>query len=232
MQLNQSNLATPAQVLQSFGQQIQRGRLAHNLTQKALAEKSGVAYSTLRKIETKGTGSMADYVGLWVALGLPVAPVFSAPPSTSFAGASFTTPIVLRQRARRQAALDTGTAVAVATTSPQVPSTPPMQAETPPHRLGLDFPYDWSNTAMPDETLIAKVLQRARFNDVSKVFAHFGVAKVEQVAQAHGLDLQAGVLGALMPGIRRGEALAGHTRGVDVRGVDVRADSANHHVQA
>lgn len=83
-----------------------------------------------------------------------------------------------------------------------------MQAEAPPNRLGLDFPYDWSNAAMPDETLIAKVLQRARFNDVSKVFAHFGVAKVEQVAQAHGLDLQAGVLGALMPGIRRGVQLA------------------------
>ena len=61
---------------------------------------------------------------------------------------------------------------------------------------------------MPAELVCFSEPYRARFNDVSKVFAHFGVARVEQVAQAHGLDLQAGVLGALMPGIRRGVQLA------------------------
>ena len=210
MPFNQVGLPAFAQVLKNFGQQVQRQRLAQNLTQKALAEKSGVAYSTLRKIEASGTGSMGDYVGLWAALGLVIAPVFSTPPAT---------PHVQRQRARRNAAIDTaigitkgtGTAAAaaeIATPSPQVQNTAPLQAVPSPHRLGLDFPYDWSNAAMPDETLIAKVLQRARFHDVSKVFAHFGRAKVEQVAQDHGIDLQSGVLGSLMPGIRGGEALA------------------------
>ena len=200
MPFNQVGLPAFAQVLKNFGQQVQRQRLAQNLTQKALAEKSGVAYSTLRKIEASGTGSMGDYVGLWAALGLVVAPVFSTPPAT---------PHVQRQRARRNAASGTAAIAAeIATPSPQVQNAAPLQTEPPPHRLGLDFPYDWSNAAMPDETLIAKVLQRAGFHDVSKVFAHFGRPKVEQVAREYGIDLQSGVLGSLMPGIRRGEQLA------------------------
>ena len=200
MQFKQVDLSASIQVLKNFGQQIQRQRLAQNLTQKALAEKSGVAYSTLRKIEASGTGSMGDYVGLWAALELVVAPVFSTPPAT---------PQVQRQRARRHSASGTAAIAAeIATPSPQVQNAAPLQTEPPPHRLGLDFPYDWSNAAMPDETLIAKVLQRARFHDVSKVFAHFGRPKVEQVAREYGIDLQSGVLGSLMPGIRRGEQLA------------------------
>lgn len=48
---------------------IKAHRLSQNLSQKNLAEKSGVAYSTLRKIESTGEGSMSDYLSLLISLG-------------------------------------------------------------------------------------------------------------------------------------------------------------------
>jgi hypothetical protein len=48
------------------------------------------------------------------------------------------------------------------------------------------------------------VLDKARFMDVSRVFAYFGHERVKAVAQDFSIDLQQGVLGALMPGIERG----------------------------
>jgi hypothetical protein len=70
--------------------------------------------------------------------------------------------------------------------------------------LGLDFPYDWSNPAISDTALIGKVLDRARFMDVSRIFAHYGPAQVTQVAADLGIDLQSGVLGTLMPSLQLG----------------------------
>ena len=40
--------------------------------------------------------------------------------------------------------------------------------------------------------------------DVSKTFAHYGHQFVQKVAQDLGIDLTQGVLGSLMPGIKRG----------------------------
>ncbi len=40
--------------------------------------------------------------------------------------------------------------------------------------LGLSFPYDWSNSAMPDALLIDKVVERGLFEDLAKVAARFG----------------------------------------------------------
>ena len=71
-------------------------------------------------------------------------------------------------------------------------------------KLGLDFPYDWSNPAISDTALIGKVLDKARFMDVSKTFAHYGHMRVESAAADLGIDLTTGVLGSLMPGIQRG----------------------------
>lgn len=45
-------------------------------------------------------------------------------------------------------------------------------------RLNLEFPYDWSNPAMDESTLIALVLEKARFNDLLKVVHHFGISRI------------------------------------------------------
>lgn len=84
-----------------------------------------------------------------------------------------------------------------------MPPLPPAAAR-PSQKLGLDFPYDWSSPAISDTALIGKVLDRARFMDVSKTFAYFGHERVKQAAFDLNIDLTSGVLGSLMPGIQRG----------------------------
>ena len=44
--------------LATLGQHIAKERLKQNLTQLALAARAGVAYSTLRKIESTGQGAL------------------------------------------------------------------------------------------------------------------------------------------------------------------------------
>jgi putative transcriptional regulator len=52
------------------GSGVTAERLSQNITQRDLALRSGVAYSTLRKIERSGEGAMGDYVALLQALRL------------------------------------------------------------------------------------------------------------------------------------------------------------------
>ena len=171
----------------NFGHCIAQERLKQNLTQLVLATRAGVAYSTLRKIESTGQGSMGHYAAIWLALGqvdqLPFA-AMSAPLAQGLP----------RKRARTPRA---AAPILVATV-------PRLTAAHPSEKLGLDFPYDWSNPAISDTALIGKVLDRARFMDVSRTFAHYGHAQVEKVALDLGIDLSSGVLGGLMPGIKRG----------------------------
>ena len=81
-------------VLVALGQHVAQERLKQNLTQLALANRAGVAYSTLRKIESTGQGSMAHYADILLALGqlerLPFSTI-AAPPEQQQA---------LRKRAR------------------------------------------------------------------------------------------------------------------------------------
>ena len=172
--------------LAALGQHIAQERLKQNLTQLALATRAGVAYSTLRKIESTGQGGMAHYAAILLALGQLEQLSFSriaAQPELKHPS---------RQRAR---------APKVATK--RMP--PPQQAAVRlSQKLGLDFPYDWSNPAISDTALIGKVLDKARFMDVSKTFAHYGHTRVESAAADLGIDLTRGVLGSLMPGIKRG----------------------------
>lgn len=49
-------------------------------------------------------------------------------------------------------------------------------------RLGLSFPYDWSNPEIRDEALILNVLERGIFEDLCRICAHFGVQEVERQA--------------------------------------------------
>lgn len=42
--------------------------------------------------------------------------------------------------------------------------------------LDLSFPYDWSNSAMPDTLLIEKVVERGLFEDMTRIAIRFGIA--------------------------------------------------------
>jgi transcriptional regulator with XRE-family HTH domain len=42
--------------------------------------------------------------------------------------------------------------------------------------LDLSFPYDWSNSAMSNELLIDKVVERGLFEDMAKIAIRFGIA--------------------------------------------------------
>lgn len=179
----------------SLGQRIAQERLKQNLTQLALAAHAGVAYSTLRKIESTGQGGMGHYAAILRALGqaeqLPFAAI--SMPLSSPSGAP------LAHKSQRKRARTPKVAVATKTIAAPQPTALRLS-----EKLGLDFPYDWSNPAISDTALIGKVLDRARFMDVSKTFAHFGHARVESVAADLGIDLTSGVLGSLMAGIKRG----------------------------
>ena len=63
-------LKSIGKILQMLGERITEERLSQNITQHDLASRSGVAYSTLRKIESSGEGSMSNYVALLQALKL------------------------------------------------------------------------------------------------------------------------------------------------------------------
>ncbi len=178
--------------MQQIAQTIQLHRLDRNLTQRQLAERSGVAYSTLRKLESTGTGSLTDYVKLLQALQMntqlaalgcnDILP--SAPPMRRRA----------RTRSSAPSALESVEPITVTQTQPA--------SDLKSSRLGLSFPYDWSNPQIADDVLIAKVLDKARFEDVSRTTAHYGLPLVELVAQRFGIDLAGGPLGAILPSIR------------------------------
>jgi len=50
--------------------------------------------------------------------------------------------------------------------------------------LGLDFPYDWSNPDMNEDTFIHHVLEKSRFMDVLRLTRHYGLNRVETAALA------------------------------------------------
>lgn len=64
--LNQRN---PVVLAGEIGQRLKRLRLAKGWTQEELAERSGVAISTLKLLEAKGSGSLQRLIRITVALG-------------------------------------------------------------------------------------------------------------------------------------------------------------------
>lgn len=64
----------------------------------------------------------------------------------------------------------------VVATSLSLPSlcTPPVQPTRKSANLNLSFPYDWSNSSMPDSLLIDKVVERGLFEDMVKIAVCFG----------------------------------------------------------
>lgn len=57
-------------IAREIGQRLKRSRLAKGWTQEELAERSGVAVSTLKLLETSGNGSFQRLVRIAVVLGV------------------------------------------------------------------------------------------------------------------------------------------------------------------
>jgi hypothetical protein len=86
-----ANFSSPVAVQRKIGRQFQAKRLAQNLTQAALSEKSGVSLGTLRRFEQEGEISLKHLVLLAMSLNLaqeleglfrpePVKDLFVKPP--------------------------------------------------------------------------------------------------------------------------------------------------------
>lgn len=60
----------PVTLAKEVGHRLKRHRLAKGWTQEELAEKSGVAISTLKLLEAKGRGSFQRLISVAVALGV------------------------------------------------------------------------------------------------------------------------------------------------------------------
>jgi transcriptional regulator with XRE-family HTH domain len=184
--------------MQQLAQPIQLHRLDRNLTQRQLAERSGVAYSTLRKLESTGTGSLTDYVKLLQALQM----------NTQLAALGWNDAQSSAPPMRRRARTRSSTPIELESAGPITVTQSQPASNLKSARIGLSFPYDWSNPQIADEVLIAKVLDKARFDDVSRTTAHYGLPLVELVAQRFGIDLGAGPLGAILPSIRLAQVAA------------------------
>jgi transcriptional regulator with XRE-family HTH domain len=74
--------------------------------------------------------------------------------------------------------------------------------------LRLSFPYNWSNSAMPAESVIAAVLERGIFADVLEVARYYGMARVRQQFNPVQLDLPALTLQRMLGNIETGFATA------------------------
>lgn len=55
-------------------------------------------------------------------------------------------------------------------------------------RIGLSGAYDWSNPEIRDEVLIAKVLEKFRFEDVARLCFHYGLPRVRRVFREREYD--------------------------------------------
>ena len=62
------NNSDPASITQGLAGRVKRNRLDLNLTQKALAERSGVSFSSLRRFENSGEISLKSLVMIAIAL--------------------------------------------------------------------------------------------------------------------------------------------------------------------
>jgi transcriptional regulator with XRE-family HTH domain len=176
---------------------LKNHRLQMNLTQRELSAKADVAYGTLRKLEATGTGSLTDFVKLLKALEMW--PQLAALGVSENAQSALPIATAPRRRARKHTTVVQPFQAAVS-----IPQGQPFGLKS--ERIGLSFPYDWSNPHIDDAVLIAKVLDKARFADVSRTIAYFGLEKIEQVAAHFGIALDRGPLGAVLPAIRIAQA--------------------------
>ena len=74
---------TPSEISNILGERLKQRRLSLNLTQKSLAEKSGVGVSTVARIESGQGGTLDNLIHIAIALGMvnEFAQLFVIPPA-------------------------------------------------------------------------------------------------------------------------------------------------------
>lgn len=55
-------------------------------------------------------------------------------------------------------------------------------------QLALSAPFDWSNPQIPDDALIAKTVASLRFEDVTRLCAHYGIDRVRSIVASRIAD--------------------------------------------
>lgn len=72
-------------------------------------------------------------------------------------------------------------------------------------KLGLSFPYDWSNRGgISDNALIINVLKRGIFEDICRTCAYFGIEKVDSLAAVVFKDEPSLIYPRMIENIRKG----------------------------
>jgi|GEM_PF-4003876 len=64
----------------------------------------------------------------------------------------------------------------------------PSKHQRKSQKLGLSAPYDWSNSAIPDDVLIFKAASALNFEDVAKLCATYGIKHVRNVIDTRVKD--------------------------------------------
>lgn len=75
-------------------------------------------------------------------------------------------------------------------------------------RLGMAFPYDWSNSHMDEPTFIRHVLRARRFDDVLRLVGHFGLDRVSRELPDLGEPTISDQVAAMLSRIYQGMLLA------------------------
>jgi hypothetical protein len=72
-------------------------------------------------------------------------------------------------------------------------------------KLGLSFPYDWSNPGgISDEALIINVLKRGIFEDICKICAYYGIETVDNLSAVAFKDQPSLIYPRMIENIRKG----------------------------
>lgn len=71
---------------------------------------------------------------------------------------------------------------------PSAQAAPAAAATRKNRQLELSAPFDWSNPQIPDDALIAKTAASLRFEDVARLCAHYGIARVRSVVASRIAD--------------------------------------------
>ena len=91
---------------------------------------------------------------------------------------------------------------------PRAPDAPPAAGYS--QAVGVEFPYDWSNSAMSAELFMRKVLRAGRFMDVLRTVGYFGQERVSREAEALGDSPEAARAAGILARIYQGQLLAQH----------------------
>lgn len=74
-----------SEIAKNLSERLKSRRIAHNLTQKELAERSGVSFGSVKRFEQQGEISLKHLIALAVVLGhaQDFEPLFEQPKATS-----------------------------------------------------------------------------------------------------------------------------------------------------